>query len=312
MKRKLLFAFIVIIFVSCQQSIKYEYVEIGIKESIFGGTELDKKDGEIIRVKTDSIAYLMAYQRFCISEKVAKDMEEAYGASSTTPTDFQLIDEQGNDISLLIHFEKIDSLKADIRSRIFELKNSLKKSEEEEEEKKAEEIKKSGEELKRNRDQIQREIKSINEGVDFSGYRGTIDGLNMEIVIFGAWAKVISGAMNSGDGESIRLAKQLKSKVATIQTREFPILRKEYVKILANGLWAEDVYVYANGTGNRYINFTGGIFVTNQNKQDFHYEIQDNFLQFRFTQSRYRWYKEQNEYTYWKVYEGKDSDLVNV
>lgn len=51
--------------ISGQRSKKYEYVEYVVeretKESIFGGTECDEKDGEIIRTKNDSIAYLKAY-----------------------------------------------------------------------------------------------------------------------------------------------------------------------------------------------------------------------------------------------------------
>ena len=31
---------------------------------------------------------------------------------------------------------------------------------------------------------------------------------------------------------------------------------------------------------------------------------------FRFKQSRYRWYKGADEYTYYTIYEGKDTDLV--
>lgn len=76
MKNTLLFGILIITLVSCEQSKKYEYVELGTKESIFGGTERDEKDGVTIRAKTDSIAYLEAYQKFCISEKVSKDMEE--------------------------------------------------------------------------------------------------------------------------------------------------------------------------------------------------------------------------------------------
>lgn len=128
MKKLLLMGTLIITVVSCQQSKNYEYVELGAKESIFGGTERDEKDRVIIRAKTDSIAYLEAFQKFCISEKVSKDMEDVYGASATKPTDFKLLDEQGNNIALTINFDKIDSLKMSVRSRIFEMKNSLKES----------------------------------------------------------------------------------------------------------------------------------------------------------------------------------------
>ncbi|MCL8009431.1 hypothetical protein M8845_18545 [Gelidibacter japonicus] len=128
MKKLLLLVLLTIIISSCEQSKKYEYVELGLKESIFGGIDQDEKDAVIITAKTDSIAYLEAYQKFCISEKVAQDMQEALGSSSTKPTDFKLIDEQGNNVAQFINFDGIDSLKFDIRNRIFEMKNSLKET----------------------------------------------------------------------------------------------------------------------------------------------------------------------------------------
>lgn len=143
MKKIILLGILIITIVSCQQSKKYEYVELGTKESIFGGTERDEKDGVTIRAKTDSIAYLEAYQKFCISEKVSKDMEEAYGSSASKPTDFKLLDEQGNNIALTISFDKMDSLKMSVRSRIFEMKNSLKESADAYKEKEIEDFKNS-------------------------------------------------------------------------------------------------------------------------------------------------------------------------
>jgi hypothetical protein len=128
MKKNLFLVLLITTITSCEQSKKYEYVEIGQKESLFGGTERDEKDAVIIRAKNDSIAFLDAYQKFCISGKMQQDMKEALGFSSTTPTDFKLIDEQGNNVALLINFDRIDSLKNSVRNRIFEKKNSLKET----------------------------------------------------------------------------------------------------------------------------------------------------------------------------------------
>lgn len=143
MKKILQLILLITITTSCDQSKKYEYVEIGLKESLFGGTERDEKDAVTIRAKTDSIAYLEAYQKFCISEKVSQDMKEALGSSSSVPTDFKLIDEQGNNVALLIDFRGIDSLKNDIRTRIFDMKNSLKETVENNKQKEVEDFKKT-------------------------------------------------------------------------------------------------------------------------------------------------------------------------
>jgi hypothetical protein len=159
-------------------------------------------------------------------------------------------------------------------------------------------------------EQLEREIKSINKGVDFSTYRGTIDALQIELVLFGTWANIITENENSEDPKIKSLVKQLRPKVARLQTKEFPIMRKEYAKVVGNKLWENDIEVSANGTGRKYINFTGGIFAANKNKKDFQTELQEILTMFRFKQSRYRWYKGADEYTYYTIYEGKDTDLV--
>src|SRR5690606_19589130 len=127
MRFKLTLQFLILMFFSCQN--KYEYIEIGTKKSIFGGTEREVKDGLTIRAKTDSIAYMKAYLRFCISEKMYEDIDEVYGNTSIAkPINFELIDKQGNDIALFIDFDKIDSLKTALRSRVFKMENTMKKS----------------------------------------------------------------------------------------------------------------------------------------------------------------------------------------
>lgn len=159
-------------------------------------------------------------------------------------------------------------------------------------------------------EQLKREISSINHGIDFSTYRGTIESLQMELILFGAWATMIKEGEKSDDPEIQKLAKQLKEKVTKLQIKEFPVLRKEYAKILAQKLWENDIEVYTSGRKNTYINFIGGIFITNKNKKDFQLQLHETLKMFRFNQSRYKWYKGDDEYTYWIIYEGKDSDLV--
>ena len=159
-------------------------------------------------------------------------------------------------------------------------------------------------------EQLKRELESVNKGVNFSTYRGTIDALQIELALFGAWANIIKESDEFENPEISTLNKSLKRKVANMQVREFPILRKEYGKVVANKMWEIDIDVYSNGYGNKYINFSGGIFAANKNKRDFHNQLNEILTMFRFKQARYRWYKKADEYTYWTMYEGKDSDPV--
>lgn len=154
-----------------------------------------------------------------------------------------------------------------------------------------------------------RELNSINDGIDFSSYRGSVEKLQFELILFGSWEMLISENETSEDKEIKVLVSELKLKVKKIQKLEFPILRKEYVKLIANLMWENDITVTASGRSNKYINFSGGIFAANKNKKDFHNEIKEVLKMFRFSQARYRWYEGKSDYTYWIVEEKRDSDL---
>lgn len=160
------------------------------------------------------------------------------------------------------------------------------------------------------KEQLERELKSINDGVKFAE-GNTIEELQMDLVVFGIWSQFIKEAEESDDSEIKNLGKKLQSKVSQIQIKEFPKLREQYSKIVASKMWEHDINVTSNGSGKKYINFSGGVFAANKNIKDFQIEINEILEMFRFNQARYRWYKEASEYTYYTIYEGKDSDPVS-
>ena len=159
------------------------------------------------------------------------------------------------------------------------------------------------------KEQLEIELKSINNGIEFAD-GNTFEELQIDIIVFSNWATIIKKAKESENAEVIKLGLKLKSKVSKIQTKEFPNLRKKYAKIAAQIMWESDIDVSVNGTGKKYINFAGGIFATNKNKKDFQIKLQEVLEMFRFNQARYRWYKGEREYTYYTIFEGKDSEPV--
>ncbi len=125
MRRILVLGIFVLSIISCNK--KYEYIEVKREKSETGAIRKIEEDAEIIEAKNDSIAYLLAYEKFCISQKASKDMEEVYGSSSTNqPVYFKLINEKGNDITFTVEFQKKDSLKSVIHSQVFKFYNALK------------------------------------------------------------------------------------------------------------------------------------------------------------------------------------------
>jgi len=126
MKIKLILLFFILLVLSCQK--RYEYIELRTKKSFFGESERVVKNSETIRAKNDSIAYMEAYLKFCINEKMFEDIEEVFdNPGIAKPISFKLIDKQGNDIALFINFDKIDSLKTALRSSVFKMENISKR-----------------------------------------------------------------------------------------------------------------------------------------------------------------------------------------
>lgn len=155
--------------------------------------------------------------------------------------------------------------------------------------------------------EVESEIALIKKGVDFSIYRGSIPKLEEELLLFENWAKLINKA-KAFDYDVSKL-NEFERLVKDIQNKEFPILRKEYANESANKLWEHDIYITCSSSRNTNINITGGIFASNQNIKGFQEEILHVLLKFRFTQANYRWYKDASEYTSYKLYRGKDSDI---
>lgn len=215
-----------------------------------------------------------------------------------------------NAISSLKEVEKTDSLYSNAQTLIKKAENLNNLSDEEKRIKEAEKAEKSKKDkIIRQKEQLEREIKSIEKGIKFAD-GNSIEEIQMDIVLFNAWGKFIIESEQSENEEIKSLGKKLKSKVSRIQIKEFPNLRKKYAEIVAQKMWENDIEVYANGTGKKYINFTGGIFATNKNKKTTQTQLQEILTMFRFKQARYRWYKGESEYTYYTIYKGKDSELV--
>jgi len=158
--------------------------------------------------------------------------------------------------------------------------------------------------------QLKREVASFDKPFDGSTYRGTIESIQMEVVLFSVWANIVDEGMNSKNAADKKLALALKNKAAARQIKEFPKMRKAYADIVATKLWENNVYVTIQGTKNSIINLTGGLFANNKNIADTQTKLIEILTQLRFKEVRYRWYKDESEFNYYKVESPKDADVV--
>lgn len=162
------------------------------------------------------------------------------------------------------------------------------------------------------KEQLERELngETFTKGLQTETYKGTVQAVQMELILFAAWANIIREGEQSLDVENKKLAATLRKKVLALQTSEFPKMRKEYINVAANKLWEENITVTVQGNSNTIVNITGGIFASNKNKKQMQESLSDVLKSFRFKQVRYRWYKGDDEYTYYDMSVPKDSELV--
>lgn len=160
------------------------------------------------------------------------------------------------------------------------------------------------------KEQLKREISSFDKPFDNSNYNETVEALQIERALFIVWANLIYKGENNTDEENQKLAAYLKKKVIALQIKEFPRMRVAYCDVVAKKLWENDVYASTQGGTNGIINFTGGLFAANKNIQETQTLFHEILIEFRFKEARYRWYKEADEYTSYKIDSSKDNVLV--
>lgn len=111
----------------CQSAPKekaYQYVETTREQSLFGGFDDKVHEPETIMAENDSIAYCEAFEKFCISKKVKKDMKEEfadYDMPTSEPIGFKLISPEGVDITHSVTFSDYEKVKTEIEYDVFSM-----------------------------------------------------------------------------------------------------------------------------------------------------------------------------------------------
>lgn len=110
-----------VIMSGCQK--KYQYVEDVIERSVLYGIHEKEKDAEEIKASNDTMAYIAAYRKFCISQSVYNKMvDEGFGEYLDMPLGFKLYNSEGKDISDIYFLTKAEKEK-EISSLLLNLKD---------------------------------------------------------------------------------------------------------------------------------------------------------------------------------------------
>ena len=157
---------------------------------------------------------------------------------------------------------------------------------------------------------LENNIKSLESNSDFAKDINSVDGIVITLAVFKAYSIIIKEGEESKNEEEKKLAKTLKEKVSNTQVKNFPKLRLSYYKILKDKLWEHDVTVSIGGQKNTILNLTAGYFAANKNIKDTQETLDEMLISLRFKQSNYRWYKGEDEYTYYTIESAKDSEVI--
>jgi len=167
---------------------------------------------------------------------------------------------------------------------------------------------KQKEEINNLKEQLTKEIEGIS---NFDGkiYRNEISVIQVEAMLFTTWAKLITDNESNKDPEIVKLTKTLKTKLVNLQKIEYPKMRKNYGDVVSKKLWENNITVNAKGIGYTTLEFIGGIFANNKNKQEMQNSLNEILTQLRFKRVNYKWFKNDDEYTYYTMETKKDSEL---
>lgn len=110
--------------------------------------------------------------------------------------------------------------------------------------------------------------------------------------------------------EDIKYLKGIETRLSSFQQRVLPGLRLAFRKRADEMLWEHDVDVSVSGNGNTIVTFTGAMFAANANIKAVQTQLDDVAERLRFRQTRFRWYKEADEYTYFEIDAPPDGRLT--
>ena len=159
---------------------------------------------------------------------------------------------------------------------------------------------------------IQNEVERI-DGFSSERSFGNLQTIQLELDFFSNCQKLASECESlplfAENSEAMIVLKGFKKKLVSLQNAEFPKLRKAYGKIAKEDLWVHNIVVLVKGNRSTTIEFVGGYFANNNNIKETQDALSDILNGLRFKRANYKWYKYDEEYTYYTFQILSDSEL---
>lgn len=167
------------------------------------------------------------------------------------------------------------------------------------------------ERVKKAVDRMNKEIEWINK-YNWSTYRDSVTSIQIEIALFSAYASIVDEYINDSNPTIKNLATQLKTKVSNLQKKEFPKIRKAYADLVSKTMWEHNIDVMAKWTWYSTIEFVWWIFANNKNIKDSYSTLSDMLKLLRFDRANFKWYKYDDEYTYYDIESLSDDKVEQI
>jgi hypothetical protein len=139
-------------------------------------------------------------------------------------------------------------------------------------------------------------------------YSTDVETMSKEIRGFESDVLLATKSFKHGKDSLKELSTELRGLIKKTQIKALPIYRKAYGKISGQVLWRENIDVKIKGKNNEKIIYTGGLFASNANIEDFYKQLKEVYHLYRFKEAGFKWY-ENADMTYYSIKSRNDEDI---
>lgn len=142
-------------------------------------------------------------------------------------------------------------------------------------------------------------------------YTQSMDMIGLALGAFRAGAEAIDDGRDLDLDDAVAAEREaLRRELGRRQAAILPALRDALGPILRKQLWIENGSARTIGAGFRTVEFVAAAFASNRNIQSIQEEMHGLLMEMRFTTARYRWFEQQQDYTYYTMKPPADGDVV--
>lgn len=148
-------------------------------------------------------------------------------------------------------------------------------------------------------------IKTIKEDKDV--YKGNSSGVTMYLTMFEAFGQVYNSYKDNPDEKVKVKLSEFQKAAGNYQEKMLPKMRETYYKDLKRKLWRSNIEV--SQPSSTTLQLTGASLANNANKEDMMNAMSEIVNKLRFQRINMKWYKYDDEYTYYSLKNPKDREL---